>query len=136
MAVRYGSKKYYKEKYEDKCTECRKSLDNNIKLREAFDFVFQNADKDPYRVEVSTYGGGCSLTYGSVFKYVDKEGLLHQLHRETRTDKIKVLSADADGALICYQATKPYTYYHLDKVKETFTEIPAKYMCDFAIAND
>ena len=55
MAVRYGSKKYYKEKYEDKCTEYRKLLDDKIKLREAFDFVFQNADKDPYRIEVSQY---------------------------------------------------------------------------------
>ena len=135
MSVRYGSKKYYKEKYENKCIECKKSLDDNIKLREAFDFVFQNADKDPYRVEVSTYGGVCGL-YGSVFRYVDRNGLVHELHRQTNNNKIKVLSADADGALICYQATRPYTYYHLDKVKETFTEIPAKYMCDKAIAND
>ena len=42
MAVRYGSKKYYKEKYEDKCTECGKSLDDTIKLREAFEFVFNH----------------------------------------------------------------------------------------------
>ena len=84
---------------------------------------------------MSCYGGGMG-TYGTTFTYVDKEGTLHRLHRQTSTEKIKVLSADADGALICYQATKPYTYYHLNKVKETFTEIPAKYMCDFAVAND
>lgn len=136
MSVRYGSKKYYKEKYEDKCAECRKRVDEYFNLKEAFDFIFQNSDKDPYRVEVSTYGGGCIPTYGCEFKYVDKDGVLHQLQRQANTTKIKVLSTDADGALICYQATKPYTYYHLNKVKETFTEIPAKYMCDFAIAND
>ena len=136
MSVRYGSKKFYKEKYEDKCTECRKRVDDYIRLKEAFDFVFQNADKDPYRVEVAAYGGICGNHYGSVFKYVDKDGVLHQLNRRTNTDKLKVLSADADGALICYQATKPYTYYHLDKVKETFTEIPAKYMCDMAISEN
>ena len=136
MAVRYGSKKYYKEKYEDECAECRKRVDDYFNLKEAFDFVFQNADKDPHRVEVAAYGGICANHYGCEFKYVDKDGVLHQLQRQVNTNKIKVLSTDADGALICYQATKPYTYCHLNKVKETFTEIPAKYMCDFAVAND
>ena len=135
MAVRYGSKKYYREKYADKCDEVAHLNSKILKMRDAFNFIYQNGG-DPYRVGIFTYGGISANHYGTHFKYVDKEGVLHEFDRAANTNKIKVLSTDAEGALICYQATKPYTYYHLDKVKETFTEIPAKYMCDFAIAND
>lgn len=135
MSVRYGSKKYYKEKYTDRCDEVAQLNSKIFKMREAFNFIYQNGG-DPYRVEVASYGGICANHYGTHFRYVDKEGKLHEIDRSANTNKVKVLSTDADGALICYQATRPYTYYHLNKVEETFTEIPAKYMCDLAVSED
>lgn len=65
------------------------------------------------------------------FEYVDGKGKYHQHFRPVAIDKLEIISANADAAVMRFETIKDkYTYWILNKADETIAEIPEDYFCN------
>lgn len=117
-----ASKKYWMSEYEHVLKEKHALEDDNA--NKALALAFLLADPNPYRVDIkdqSCFGYGNPHVY---FTYVDETGKYHFIKRQMIASKLKLLASSKEAAIFKYEATKPATYWILQKAAECFAEIP------------
>lgn len=117
-----ASKKYWISEYEHVLKEKHALEDDNANKAKALEFLL--ADPNPYRVDIrdqSCFGYG--NPYAN-FTYVDEIGKYHFIKRQMLASKLKLLASSKEAAIFKYEATKPATYWILQKAAECFAEIP------------
>lgn len=115
-------KKYYQTRCEEKEDELRVARKVITEKTQALEFLL--ADPNPYRVDIrdqSCFGYGNPYVY---FTYVDETGKYHFIKRQMLASKLKLLASSKEAAIFKYEATKPATYWILQKAAECFAEIP------------
>jgi hypothetical protein len=121
----FYSKKFYKECYKE-------HNEKYSKLQEAINekdraLAFLMADSNTYRVKIDSTINW-SDTYGNYtsFEYVDENGKYHRFTRGMQTSKLRLLTTSKESAVFKYEATKPASYWILQKAAECFAEVPAE----------
>ena len=135
MAVRYGSKQYYKEKYEDKCRECRNVQQAFYNLKDSISRIYKKGF-DITSISYTISGGNTMLSstgyaYVVQFSYIDKHGDTHLVKHNSYTGhpKVNIIYHDEDTALIYIHTEKHQYTLYLDKEHGTLVGIPEKFIC-------
>ena len=135
MRVRYGSKKYWKEKYDIKFTECRDLQQELNNLKDSISRMYKKGF-DITSVSYTISGGTIMSSptrcaYVVQFSYIDKHGNTHIVKHNSYTGypEVKIIHHDEDTALISiYTEKHQYTLY-LDNKHGMLVGIPEKFIC-------
>lgn len=119
----FYSKKFYKECYKE-------HSEKYAKLQEAINekdraLAFLIADSNTYRVKIdSAVDWSDAFSNYTSFEYVDENGKYHRFTRRMQTNQLHLLTTSKEAAVFRYEATKPTSYWILQKAAECFAEIP------------
>lgn len=121
--------KKYLENRCDELYEEKTKLEKALRAKDqALSFLL--ADDNPYRVKITSYDsfGYCNPTVE--FEYVDENGTYHSIKRQMQVNKLELITTSKEAAVFRYDATRPSTYWILQKAAEVFAEVPAT-LCPF-----
>lgn len=118
----FYSKKFYKQCYEEHSEKYSKLQDALNEKDQALRFIM--ADSNTYRVKVDYRNSLWNSGPCTSFEYVDKNGKYHYFTNAMQYDKLHLLKTSKEAAVFRYDATKPASYWILQKDTECFAEVP------------
>lgn len=124
----FYSRSYYKRRAEELAEERDKLQSQRNAYRDAVRFLLDA--KTPHKVEFEAtcnYWGKSDTN--TRFRYVDGEGILHDIDRPFKAADLVCVSSSADAAVFVYAKNTGVTYWILNKSAELFVEIPEQYIC-------